>query len=227
MYFSRVTLNPLLDQQQLARTLCQDSYREHQALWQLFATDPTAPRDFLYRRVIEHGRMKYYVLSQRIPLDQAGIWLVDTPKPYDPQLAAGQRLFFSLRANPVVTVKAADGKKLRHDVVMHAKKRLDGALLSDKERPPLPQLVQEHCLAWLQARTESHGFRITPDLVTVEGYRQHESYTKRQQQPVRYSTVDFQGILTVTDPVLLRAALFSGIGKAKAFGCGLLLVKRV
>jgi CRISPR system Cascade subunit CasE len=91
----------------------------------------------------------------------------------------------------------------------------------------LQQLVQDSCVPWLQARAESNGFSVAPELVTVDGYQQHESYAKQQKRPVRYSTVDFQGILTVTDPERFRTALFSGIGKAKAFGCGLMLIRRV
>lgn len=226
MYFSRLTFNPLVSPQQLAQTLLQDTYREHQVLWQLFDTDPDAARDFLYRQVIEQGRIKYYVLSERMPVDRSGMWVVDTPKPYDPKLVEGQRLFFTLRANPVVTVAAAEGKKLRHDVVMNAKKRMSFDALSPVDRPPLQQLVQDSCVPWLQARAESNGFSIEPEFVTVDGYQQHESFAKQQKRPVRYSTVDFQGILTVTDPEQFRTALFSGIGKAKAFGCGLMLIRR-
>jgi CRISPR system Cascade subunit CasE len=227
MYFSRLTFNPLVSHQQLAQTLCQDTYREHQALWQLFATDPDAARDFLYRQVIEQGRIKYYVLSERIPVDRSGMWLMDTPKPYDPKLVEGQRLFFTLRANPVVTVATAEGKKLRHDAVMNAKKQMGFDALPPADRPPLQQLVQDSCVPWLQARAESNGFSVAPELVTVDGYQQYESYAKQQKRPVRYSTVDFQGILMVTDSAKFKSALFNGIGKAKAFGCGLLLVKRV
>jgi len=57
----------------------------------------------------------------------------------------------------------------------------------------------------------------------VDGYAQHRG--KRGQ--ISISTVDFAGQLTVTDPVALKQALFDGIGHAKAFGCGLLLVRRV
>ena len=32
--------------------------------------------------------------------------------------------------------------------------------------------------------------------------------------------------LTVTDPIKLCAALFNGIGKANAYGCGLMLIRR-
>lgn len=227
MYFSRLTFNPLVNHQQLAQTLLQDTYREHQALWQLFACDPDADRDFLYRQVIEQGHIKYYILSKRIPIDQSGVWLLDTPKPYDPKLKTGQRLLFTLRANPVITVKTEEGKKLRHDVVMNAKKRIGFDQLSSAEKPSLQQLVQESCIPWLQARANGNGFAVESALVTVDGYQQHESYAKQQKRAVRYSTVDFQGILTVTDPEQFRSALFSGIGKAKAFGCGLLLVKRI
>ena len=41
------------------------------------------------------------------------------------------------------------------------------------------------------------------------------------------STLDFSGLLTVTAPEKFLSALYGGIGPAKGFGCGLLLVKRV
>ena len=39
--------------------------------------------------------------------------------------------------------------------------------------------------------------------------------------------MDFTGKLTVLDAAKFGAALTQGIGHAKAFGCGLLLVRRV
>jgi CRISPR system Cascade subunit CasE len=44
---------------------------------------------------------------------------------------------------------------------------------------------------------------------------------------IRFSAVDFSGELLVTDPKLFQQALFDGLGHAKAFGCGLLLVRRI
>lgn len=227
MYFSRITFNPWVNQQHLAKILCQDSYREHQSLWKLFDTDPDASRDFLYRQAMDHGRIKYYLLSERIPADTSGIWLIDPPKPYAPKLSHGQSLAFTLRANPVITVTPPIGKKQRHDVVMHEKKRIGYDKLHINERPPLQHLIQTSCLHWLQARAESNGFSIKPEKVTVDAYQQHESLSRQGKKAVRYSTVDFQGFLTVTDIDLFNQALFNGIGKSKAFGCGLLLVRRV
>ena len=226
MYFSRIMFNPYVDHQQLARTLCDNSYREHQVLWQLFDNDHNTKRDFLYRQVIEHGRVKYYVLSERTPVDKTGIWHIDPPKAYNPQLSKGQKLSFMLRVNPVVIATTANGKKQRHDVVMQEKKRIGYKQIPGKERPPLQQLVQQSSIKWLTARMDSNGFSLEPEQVIADGYQQHRSSINKQHL-IRYSTVDFQGILTVTNIDLFRKALFSGIGKSKAFGCGLLLIKRI
>jgi hypothetical protein len=42
---------------------------------------------------------------------------------------------------------------------------------------------------------------------------------------LRFSTVDLTGELVVTDAERFATTLASGIGRAKAFGCGLLLVR--
>lgn len=42
-----------------------------------------------------------------------------------------------------------------------------------------------------------------------------------------FSSVDFTGELQITDPEKFRQTLFTGLGRAKAFGCGLLMVRRL
>jgi len=42
-----------------------------------------------------------------------------------------------------------------------------------------------------------------------------------------FSSVDFVGALKITDVEQFKKALFDGIGRSKAFGCGLLMIKRV
>ena len=44
---------------------------------------------------------------------------------------------------------------------------------------------------------------------------------------MRFSTVDFSGELSVVGPAAFGEALRDGIGHAKAFGRGLLLVRRL
>jgi len=43
---------------------------------------------------------------------------------------------------------------------------------------------------------------------------------------MRVAVIDFEGFLTVTDPNLFVASLVCGIGRAKAYGCGLMLIAR-
>ena len=59
----------------------------------------------------------------------------------------------------------------------------------------------------------------------AESYRWHALPQKRRN--AGFSTVDFDGKLEVCDSEKFIATLFNGIGPAKAFGCGLILVRRV
>ena len=65
---------------------------------------------------------------------------------------------------------------------------------------------------------------VYADSLVVEAYEQHD---ERADRTLQFTTVDFSGQLTVTDPLAFVAALGAGIGHAKAFGCGLLLIRRV
>lgn len=200
-------------------------YAEHQWLWRFFPAESGTQRDFLFRRRDIEGVPRFYVVSQRIPQSPSDAWQVRT-KPYAPTVSAGQRLQFELRANPVVT-RSDNGKSVRHDVVMQAKKRLlaEQGLTRWSEwngahKPALYQLVAEAGHAWLQARGQRLGFSVDEASLIVEGYQQHVG-----RDNLRFSTVDYSGQLTVTDPARFGDVLCRGIGRAKAFGCGLLLIR--
>lgn len=47
----------------------------------------------------------------------------------------------------------------------------------------------------------------------------------RRGQP-QFGILDLRGSLTVTEPATFLAALARGFGRAKAFGCGLMLIRR-
>ena len=218
MYLSRLTLTEHPDLHAIVQRLG-DTYREHQMLWQLFDPQPDAERDFLYRREIRQGKPCYFLLSRRPPVNPMGLWRIDPPKPFAPRLQAGQRLAFSLRVNPVVS---RDGR--RHDIVMDREQQMGWKTMRPAERPLLQQVIHEAGSDWLQRRSECHGFEIEPGLLRVEGYRQHHS--RRGGRNIRFSTLDFTGLLRVTEPDTFMDALTQGIGPAKAFGCGLMLIRR-
>ena len=228
VYLSRMKFNSQLDNYSLIKELQKNRYHEHKMLWRLFDVDPSAKRDFLYRQTFEQGQMRYYILSKRKPINKNGVWHIEGPKVYDPMLKTGQRLFFMLRANPVVNMKSKEGKRQRHDVVMHEKKVTGYNKLPKDDRPSLQKLVQDKCIEWLNGKAESNGFTFKDSELLVDGYQQHKVHKTnfKNKQNIYYSTVDFQGVLTVIDPESFKEALIKGIGKSKAFGCGLILIKR-
>ncbi|MDB5969448.1 MAG: cas6e [Hydrocarboniphaga sp.] len=198
------------------RQLARGPYIEHQRLWTLWGTRPDAQRDFLFRRV-EGGTPTYYLLSESPPVMETPGWQIET-KLFQPQLEEGDELAFDLRANPVVTRRTEGGAR-RHDVVCDA--------LRTQAGEPIDRALIERAagLAWLAKQGSRCGFRFDEGEVRTGAYRQ-ERVRKDGGGDIRYSTLDFSGRLTVTDPEPFRAALRNGLGKAKAFGCGLLLVRR-
>ena len=172
---------------------------------------------------------RFYVVSGDEPLAPTRHWQVQS-KPYAPALAAGDQLSFELRANPVVTTRMANGKSARHDVVMQEKTRLlkerklaRWADWKTPDRPSPQELIRQTCGQWLQSRCERLGIALEDRSLSVEGYEQHRG----KNGELRFSTVDFNGTLRVIDAQALCVALRAGIGHAKAFGCGLLLIRPI
>lgn len=230
MYFSLISpADGLLRQAMYA--LPGTPYHEHQWLWDFFPGAATQSRDFIFRRHMVEQIPRYYVVSQRVPHAVTDAWSVRT-QTYDPVLQPGMRLAFQLRANPVITLRDELNKQRRHDVVMHAKKRLlvEQGLAADAkwkhekpgdDKPGMYDLVHSHCLDWLEQRASRNGFSISN--ARVDDYQQ----VRAGERDIRFSTVEFSGELTVVDADQLRKVLFHGLGRAKSFGCGLLIVKRV
>ena len=146
--------------------------------------------------------------------------MADESKAFRPVLRSGDRLRFTLRANPIVT----RGRK-RHDVVMDAKWQLRRGGVPRDQWPAEAALAQETGLAWLLGRAEKHGFATTAEAVRVDRYAV-ETFVKPGKDGVRLATCDFSGVLVVRDVERFLAGVRAGIGPAKGFGCGLLLCMR-
>ncbi|MFH1113942.1 MAG: type I-E CRISPR-associated protein Cas6/Cse3/CasE [Pseudomonadota bacterium] len=229
MYFSRIRLQREgISAADLTKVLGEDGYGEHRAVWRLFSSPDRSNRDFLFRKELEHSRPIFYIVSRTAPSDTDAVWSVET-KPYAPKIGAGERFAFALTANPVVTRWVGDEEKrhARHDVVMDAKRELDAKNVPNAERPNTPEIVQSAGFNWLASRASRCGFAIEKGLVRADGYRQRRFRKGVKGSEVQLSTLDFTGVLTVTEPQAFTEALFQGVGPAKGFGCGLLLIRRV
>ncbi|MFY9478034.1 MAG: type I-E CRISPR-associated protein Cas6/Cse3/CasE [Aquabacterium sp.] len=215
MHFSVITPQPGREREAVHQML-RGPYREHQWLWRLFPSEPGTQRDHIYRRMDQGHVPRYCVVSAREPVADSDVWLIRS-RPYQPSLAVGDVLEFELCANPVVT-RSDGGKSRRHDVVMDAKKKLAQRAIGHDAY----QLMHDACEAWLVKQGKHHGFVPHEGSLSVEGYAQHVV----KDGKLRFSTVDFRGALTVEDPALFARMLGRGLGHAKAFGCGLMLVRR-
>ena len=222
MYFSRVTLKinqlPYVLQHKMRNS---GPYAIHQWLWQLFPNQEK--RTFLFREERIGKGYQYYLLSEVAPLSNHQFFLIET-KPYQPKLTTGMRLFFSLRANPVVF---KNGK--RSDVLMNAKYPIRKQELKI-ETNEIKLRQNQAAINWLIKQSETKGFSLstTNDQqvnCAVISYVQQQFIKKSDLKPIIYSSVDYQGVLTVTDAKLFLNTIYQGIGKSKGFGCGLFLIK--
>ena len=192
----------------------------HHLVWSLFADGPDRRRDFLWREM-EHGT--FLILSARQPTDHHALFEIAEPKPFAPVLAAGDRLRFSLRANPVVRRRVAPHLRLRrHDVVMDA---LRAHPAGERAEHRLA-VIREQGFAWLERQAQRAGFEVRVDDVGVDGYQQHCVSRKGSARPMSFSTLDFDGVLVVREPAAFLSAVMRGFGASKAYGCGLMLIRR-
>jgi len=198
----------------------------HRVLWLLFQDVPDAARDFLWR---DEGRARFMMLSQRPPTDPHGLFEIET-RPFEPVLAPGDRLAFVLRANPVVRLDQPETrttgkgrmtpKRKKVDVVMHALHKVP----SGERAARRDSLVNEQTSAWLAGQGEKYGFRPAGPIV-ADAYTQ-VGIERRRGRAAGISTIDIAGAIEVTDPPAFVGQLARGFGSAKAFGCGLMLIRR-
>lgn len=215
--FSKVELQPDADGSSgalaayLART-AQSLGHAHHLVWSLFG-DRNGKRSFLYRMTGTGVRQPILLYSAEPPADGTGLGAIESKSMPLPE-AAGERVVWSIRVNPVVS---RDGKK--HDVVTDARRAsLAGEGWDGTARRVMP--------AWLAPRLAKLGLDAPAEAMVVEGSARHAFAHDRGGRPVTVRTVDVSGTATVTDPAALAAGLLSGIGSAKVYGCGMLLLRR-
>ena len=127
---------------------------------------------------------------------------------YDPfirKIQTGDRRLFRLTANPVIAKSAGSGAR--------------GSILA--------HVTTDWQEKWLLDRSAKNGFSIGPDDFSVV----HNEWVRFKKgndhgRIVTFCTVTFEGTLTVSDASLFHEALKNGIGREKAYGCGLLTVSR-
>ena len=199
MYLTRVQI----DLASALRAGLIDAYRWHQGLWTAFPGRDGQPRDFLTRVEEKGAFFVVMVLSQTAPEPPGwGRW---ETKPVASTFLEHRRYVFALRANPTVkrVVRDASGERRKNG------------------RRTRICRTEELC-AWLEKKGKDSGFCLDAGLSVGAPVDQT---CWRGQRCIVHVRVDFQGVLTVTDPAAFVHAYRSGIGPAKAFGFGLMLLR--
>ncbi len=224
-WLSRVRIRPDAPIQALWRSIVPADRSErttaaHRLLWVLFADDPDRERDFLWR---EAQPGIFYVLSKRVPQDVHGMFEIDGPREFAPSLQPGDRLRFALRVN--ATVSRGGSRDVRGkpaDIVMDAIRGIDGkARASARTAALVPTATQ-----WMNARGERQGFALRPDSLSVLAYETIRLGRESRGAAATIGVLDLEGELEVRDPDPFLDAVYRGFGRAKAFGNGLMLIRR-
>lgn len=230
LWLSRIRIRPEPDVRRLAARLMPDDDEgaragaQHQLVWDVFADDPDRRRDFLWR---EAGPGHLTALSRRAPLPGTALFQVES-RPFEPALSAGDRLRFILRANATTGAagsKAEGRRGERFDVAMAALR----AVPKGERAEVRDAIAAEAGTAWLSRQGLRAGF-ILPGAAqpVVTGYRvvRIRRGAGGSRAAATLGVFDFEGVLEVTNPAALVAAIGQGFGRAKAFGFGLMLIAR-
>ena len=196
----------------------------HRRIWSAFADAPDRKRDFLWREEVQG---MFTVLSHRPPGSSPFFDSADV-KPVSPDLHAGDRLRFVLRANATRTIKASEtapnGKRRRKhvDIVMDALCHVPKEDRADQRL----QKAHEAAQIWLTVQGERHGFSIDDCGVEHYGVRALPGHHRARKTQPQFGILDLTGVITVSDPQAFLSKWASGFGRARAFGCGLMLIRR-
>ncbi len=78
---------------------------------------------------------------------------------------------------------------------------------------------------WLARQAVKHGFAVH----TVDWIPNTKIYGRKpnQKDPIRIACVLMQGVLEITNRELFIKALCEGIGRGRAYGCGLLSIAKL
>ena len=233
MYFSKVTVMPSqLNRNEMIKMFAADSYNDHQLLWRLF--DGDEQRQFIYRR--EQGSNEqdarlghsnalpiFYLVSEDLPQSVSGLHAQS--KAYDPQLTVGSQFAFNLRVNPTVAKRDPNKKhSARHDVLLLANREAKEAKLSQSQKAAN---IKQAADTWLLNRAEQYGFSLEPEAFMHDRHDVHRFVKAKSKHKVNVSSLDYHGLLQVEDVELFRQTLFKGLGRARGFGCGMMMIRKV
>lgn len=116
-------------------------------------------------------------------------------------LQTGQKYRFRLTANPVKSIKQEG--QARGKVVGH--------------------ITVEQQEGWLLAKSSKNGFKVVDFRLVQRDIKRF----RRKNRGVTLAVAEYEGVLQITDLEAFKSMLVNGLGRGKAYGCGLLTLARL
>ena len=184
------------------------SRKTYCSVWKAFPGRDGEQRDFLTRLDRRREGFRLLIVSSTEPSRPSWCpaegWKT---KPIPESYFTRRRYIFQLCANP--TKKVAS--------------KPDGTVTKNGRRVPLGK--REELIEWIKRKGEQGGFGV--DEAALRTFSRGREYFDKNGRQGLHSAVELQGVLTVTDPAKFHETFTCGIGSAKAFGFGLLVIAPV
>ncbi|MFA5903811.1 MAG: type I-E CRISPR-associated protein Cas6/Cse3/CasE [Desulfobacula sp.] len=211
-----------LDYELVARRRLNDSYNWHKAAWDAFQgmekakngtsgqTDSENRTPFLSRVIKKTDMVELLILSrtkaEKPKWCPENCWRISE---IQPSFLSYNQYLFDLYANPTRKIK---------------KQNSGGEFTKNGKR--LTILKSKEQMKWLQRKAEENGFKLCHQLNTEILPGDFHSFIKNGKKGLHIG-VQFKGLLEVCDRQLFENAFIQGIGSAKGFGFGMLMIKPI
>lgn len=198
-----------------------DTYAWHQRIWQdCFDGQQPERRDFLTRIDPLENAYRLWIMAMRKTVRP--YWCPSESfslKEIAPSFFSHRYYAFDLRANPTrcLVQRMPDGEPAR---------RLDGRRKPGKR---VPLVKTDDLIGWLERKASTGGFHLVDTKPLEIGPMIENHFRKKPKgnssgHVAYHGNVQFRGVLEVTDRKLFISTYHAGIGGAKSFGFGLLLI---
>ena len=208
IYLSQLILNPASN---MVQSELQNPYEMHRTLLNGFANS-RENANVLHRLDIHpySGVMALLVQSTVEPN-------------WQPLTQVGQGQY--LHAPPVyksIELSLRDGQVFRFRLVANPSYKKDGKRHAYYKEADQRRWLETKGIGCAETKRQSLGFQVLEIDVQKDGNQYGRIHRDDQKHKITLYTVQFDGRLQITDAAKFQAAVQSGIGPAKAFGCGLL-----
>ncbi len=185
----------LVHKKEAAELKIRDNYAWHKILWSVFPESDQRKRDFLFRIDDIHPHFRVLLLSPNRPILPE--WGKWQTKTVSDKFLMHPRYRFQFRANPTMK-RSVDKRRI-------------GIYAETKLRE------------WLARKASDNGFDVNLDDLAVSA--PIDTVFRRNGRHGKHVSVDFRGTLKVKDYGQFKEAFHNGIGTAKAFGFGMLMLQ--